>query len=135
MNPDLQNQVSPQTLERVYQPLTRRTFLKGTAAAMAGVAGLVAALKPLLALERGELTLHDLLQKHYRELKPDDMQRILKALEEAGIGGIGAMGLLGEAGMDALEVWSIAHDGQIFPMLRSVRRSDAHNTSKVSENL
>ena len=47
MNPDPQNEVSPKTLERVYQPVTRRTFLKGTAAAMAGMAGLVAALKPV----------------------------------------------------------------------------------------
>jgi Fe-S-cluster-containing dehydrogenase component len=82
MNPDPQNEVSPQTLERVYEPVTRRTFLKGTAAAMAGMAGLVAALRPLLALERGEVTLDDLLQKHYRELKPEDMRRILKALED-----------------------------------------------------
>ena len=82
MNPDPQNEVSPQTLERVYQPVTRRTFLKGTAAAMAGMAGLVAALKPLLALERGEITLNDLLQKHYRELKPADLQRIMAALAD-----------------------------------------------------
>ena len=82
MNHDPQNEVSPQTLERVYQPVTRRTFLKGTAAALAGMAGLVAALKPLLALERGEITLDGLLQKHYRELKPEEMQRILKALAD-----------------------------------------------------
>src|SRR5512136_1883502 len=82
MNPDPQNEVSPQTLERVYQPMTRRTFLKGTAAAMAGMAGLVAALSPLVALERGEITLHDLLQKHYRELNPAELQRILAALAD-----------------------------------------------------
>jgi Fe-S-cluster-containing dehydrogenase component len=44
------------------------------------MAGLMAALKPLLALERGEVTLDDLLQKHYRELTPDDLKRILDAL-------------------------------------------------------
>ena len=82
MNHDPQNEVSPQTLERVYEPVTRRTFLKGTAAAMAGMAGLVAALKPLLALERGEITLDALLQKHYRELKPADLQRIMSALAD-----------------------------------------------------
>ncbi len=82
MSPDPQNEVSPQTLERLYQPVTRRTFLKGTAAAMAGMAGLVVALKPLLALEHGEITLDDLLQRHYRELKPAELQRIRKALAD-----------------------------------------------------
>jgi molybdopterin-containing oxidoreductase family iron-sulfur binding subunit len=38
-------------------------------------------LKPLLALERGEITIDDLLQKHYRQLTPEDLQRIMKALE------------------------------------------------------
>ena len=77
-----QNTVSPQTIEQVYQPLTRRTFLKGTAAAAVGLAGLVAALKPLLALERGELTLDDLLQRHYRELKSEELVRIMKSLAD-----------------------------------------------------
>ncbi len=76
------NAVSPQTIAEVYQPITRRTFLKGTAGAMAGMAGLVAALAPLLALERGEMTLEALLQKHYRELKPEELDRILRSLEE-----------------------------------------------------
>lgn len=61
--------------------VNRRTFLKGTGATMAGIAGLVTALKPLLSLERGEITLSDLLQKHYQELSPDDMNRILRGLE------------------------------------------------------
>lgn len=82
MNQDPSHRVSPKTIEQVYRPVTRRTFLKGTAAAMAGMAGLVAALKPLLALEKGEITLDGLLQKHYRELSPDEMQRILRSLEE-----------------------------------------------------
>ncbi len=81
MSHEPENSVSPKTIEQVYQPMNRRTFLKGTAAAMVGMAGLVAALKPLLALERGEVTLHDLLQKHYRELSPADLERIRKSLE------------------------------------------------------
>lgn len=72
---------SPQSIAEVYQPVTRRTFLKGGAAAMVGMAALVVALKPLLALERGEITLDALLQKHYRELKPDELDRILRSLE------------------------------------------------------
>lgn len=82
MSPEPPNDVSPKTIEQVYQPVTRRTFLKGAAASMVGVAGLMAALKPLLALERGEVTLDDLLQRHYRELTPPEMQRILDDLEQ-----------------------------------------------------
>jgi len=77
---DPQNEVSPKTIEQVYRPMTRRTFLKGAAASMVGVAGLMAALKPLLELESGVLSLDDLLQKHYRELKPEDLKRIMKSL-------------------------------------------------------
>src|SRR5512137_302796 len=80
MNHDPQNEVSPRTIEQVYRPMTRRTFLKGAAASMVGVAGLMLALKPLLDLESGAVSLDDLLQKHYRELKPEEMKRILKAL-------------------------------------------------------
>ncbi|MCU0789173.1 MAG: 4Fe-4S dicluster domain-containing protein [Verrucomicrobia bacterium] len=76
------NIVSPQTIEQVYKPMNRRTFLKGTAGAMVGMAGLVAALKPLLALEKGEISLDDLLQKHYRQLSPEDLQRIMTMLEK-----------------------------------------------------
>ncbi|MCX6867119.1 MAG: 4Fe-4S dicluster domain-containing protein [Verrucomicrobia bacterium] len=81
MSHEAQDTVSPKTLEQVYQPMDRRTFLKGSAAAMVGTAGLMVALKPLLALERGEITLDDLLQKHYRQLTPEHLQRIMQALE------------------------------------------------------
>ena len=80
MNHDLENQVSPKTLQQVYKPINRRTFLKGAAASMVGVAGLMAALKPLLELEGGAISLDDLLQKHYRELKPEDLKRIMASL-------------------------------------------------------
>jgi len=82
MNDSRQNHVSPKTLEQVYKPMTRRTFLKGTAGAMVGMAGLVAALRPLLALENGEMSLESLLQRHYRELTPEDLRRILQMLEK-----------------------------------------------------
>ena len=49
---------------------------------MAGMAGLVGALKPLLELERGEITLDGLLQKHYRELSADDMAKIVETLKQ-----------------------------------------------------
>ena len=81
MSDEPQNTISPKTIEQVYQPMDRRTFLKGSAAAMVGMAGLMAALKPLLALERGEITIDDLLQTHYRQLTPGDLRRIMNALE------------------------------------------------------
>jgi len=82
MSHDSKNEVSPKTIEQVYRSMNRRTFLKGTAAAMVGVAGLMAALKPLLELESGAITLDDLLQKHYRELKPEDLKRIMSVLAD-----------------------------------------------------
>ncbi len=81
MNPDPSSESGPKTVEQVYEPVTRRSFLKGTAAGLAALGGLAVALKPLLALERGEVTLEALLQKHYRELKPEELQRILRGLE------------------------------------------------------
>lgn len=80
MTHDPQNEVSPQTIEQVYRPVTRRTFLKGAAASMIGVAGLMAALKPLLELESSSITLEELLQKRYRELKPEELKRIMESL-------------------------------------------------------
>ncbi len=76
----MQNEVSPKAIEEVYQPLTRRTFLKGAAASMVGVAGLMAALKPLLELEKGDITLDELLQKHYHRLTAEDLERIMAEL-------------------------------------------------------
>ncbi len=82
MSEEPANEVSPKTIEQVYQPVTRRTFLKGAAASMAAMAGVAAALKPLLDSEHGAITLDQLLQKHYRELKPDDLKRIMASLAE-----------------------------------------------------
>ncbi len=82
MSQDGANEVSPRTIEQVYKPLTRRSFLKGAAASLAGMAGLALALKPLLELETGSVSLAELLQKHYRELKPEDLKRIMAALAD-----------------------------------------------------
>jgi hypothetical protein len=49
--------------------MTRRTFLRGSAASLVGMAGVVTALKPLLELEAGELSMEELLQKHYKKLE------------------------------------------------------------------
>lgn len=80
MNENSDNEASPKTIEEVYKPMNRRSFLRGTAAGAVGLAGVAAALQPLLRLESGEVTLADLLQKHYRELKPEELRRILDSL-------------------------------------------------------
>ena len=73
-------QQRPSPTVDTYKPLTRRTFLKGTAASIAGLAGLAVALEPLLDLEEGKITLDELLQKHYSELTPEHMEQILERL-------------------------------------------------------
>jgi molybdopterin-containing oxidoreductase family iron-sulfur binding subunit len=72
----------PMPVEDVIKPMTRRTFLKGSAASVLGMSGVVAALQPLLALEKGEISLDDLLQKHYKRLNPGELDLILKKLEK-----------------------------------------------------
>jgi len=63
--------------------LTRRGFLRKGAAAMAGVTAVAGALSPLRELKRRDLpTLERLLQKHYKEMTPDDKQAVLKRIAE-----------------------------------------------------
>jgi len=69
------------TLETAARPVTRRTFLKGSAAGVLGMASIAAALTPLLELERGNLTMEEFLQKHYKELTPEEMTAIIGRLE------------------------------------------------------
>ncbi len=71
-----------QTLEDAYAPLTRRTFLKGTAIGLTGMAGLALALAPLRDLETTSMTIDQFLQRHYKELTPEELNRILKRLEK-----------------------------------------------------
>ena len=82
MSADPQNQPPARPVEDVIKPMTRRTFLKGSAASVLGMSGVVAALQPLLALEKGEVSLDDLLQKHYKRLDPGELDLIMKNLEK-----------------------------------------------------
>lgn len=81
MNPPTPGDGGSQTVEQAARPLTRRTFLKGSAASALGIAAMAAALKPLLALERENLSVDAFLQKHYKELAPHELRRILDRLE------------------------------------------------------
>jgi Fe-S-cluster-containing dehydrogenase component len=80
---------SPRTVEQAVRPPNRRTFLKAGGMALAGMAGLVAALEPLLKLERGDITLDDLLTTHYSELTPERLRAIIAALEDKAESGYG----------------------------------------------
>jgi Fe-S-cluster-containing dehydrogenase component len=83
MSDEPSNNSGSKTIEQAARPVSRRTFMKVAAASACAAGGLAAALSPLLRLERGELTVEGLLQKHYRQLTPEEVSRILKTLEAA----------------------------------------------------
>jgi len=70
------------TIEQAVKPITKRTFLKGAGMAMAGMAGLVSALRPLMKLESGDISMSDLLKTHYSELTPEKYAAVVKELED-----------------------------------------------------
>ncbi len=57
--------------------VSRRSFLRGSIGAAGGLAAFAAALKPLLDLDTSDLTLEKLLQKHYKEMSPEELQDVL----------------------------------------------------------
>ncbi|MFO1077625.1 MAG: 4Fe-4S dicluster domain-containing protein [Planctomycetota bacterium] len=58
----------------------RRNFLKGGIGALGGLTALGAALSPLKDLDTEELTAERLLQKHYKEMSPADMEQVLERI-------------------------------------------------------
>lgn len=61
--------------------LTRRGFLHKGAAAVAGTAAVAAALSPLRNLSPGDMpTLEEFLQKHYKEMTPEDKRVVLERI-------------------------------------------------------
>jgi Fe-S-cluster-containing dehydrogenase component len=70
------------TIQEAIRTMDRRSFLKSAAVGAAGFTGFAAALSPLLGLEKGDLSLDDFLQKHYRELGPEELDQILRELEQ-----------------------------------------------------
>jgi len=58
--------------------VSRRSFLRQGTAAVAGMAALVAALSPLKDFDFDEFVdINKFLQKHYKELSPEEMQKVL----------------------------------------------------------
>ncbi|MFH1748150.1 MAG: 4Fe-4S dicluster domain-containing protein [Planctomycetota bacterium] len=62
--------------------LTRRGFLRKGAAAVAGVSAVAAALSPLRDLPEGDIpSLAEFLQKHYKEMTPEDKRAVFERIE------------------------------------------------------
>lgn len=60
---------------------SRRDFLMKGGAVATGIGALVAALSPLKDLDTG-LSMKDFMQKHYRELTPQEMEDVLKRISD-----------------------------------------------------
>ena len=57
--------------------MSRRSFLRGSTAAAAGVAAMAAGLAPLRKLGEA-ISVDQFLQQHYKELSPADMDKVLR---------------------------------------------------------
>ncbi len=63
--------------------VTRRGFLSGGLAAVAGVSALAAAASPLRHLDPDDIpSLEEFLQKHYKEMTPEDKERVFERIRE-----------------------------------------------------
>jgi len=59
---------------------SRRSFLRGSLGAAGGLAAFAAAISPLKDLDTEDLTVEKFLQKHYKEMTPEDKQRVLERI-------------------------------------------------------
>jgi len=67
--------------ERDGRGLSRRSFLRHGAVAVAGASAVGAALSPLRRLGEGDLpTLEEFFQSHYKEMSPEEMERVLERI-------------------------------------------------------
>ena len=60
----------------------RRNFLRASLGAAGGMAAFAAAVSPLKDFDTGELTLEGFLQKHYKEMTPEDKERALERIRQ-----------------------------------------------------
>src|SRR4051812_42892004 len=56
--------------------INRRSFLRSSALALSGIAAIAAALEPLRDIN-DPATLKNFFQKHYKELTPQEMEKVL----------------------------------------------------------
>ncbi len=65
--------------------VSRRGFLTAGVSAVAGATALAAALSPLRHLDPDDLpTVEEFLQKHYKEMTPEEKQRVLERIRDGG---------------------------------------------------
>ena len=57
--------------------MNRRSFLRGSLGAAGGLVALAAALKPLKDLDTTDFTVEKFLQKHYKEMSPEEIDKVL----------------------------------------------------------
>ncbi|MFQ5501299.1 MAG: 4Fe-4S dicluster domain-containing protein [Phycisphaerae bacterium] len=60
--------------------VTRRSFLRGSLGVAGGLAAVAAALSPLKDLDKDDFTIEKFLQKHYKEMTPDEMENVLSRI-------------------------------------------------------
>jgi molybdopterin-containing oxidoreductase family iron-sulfur binding subunit len=61
--------------------MTRRSFLRRSTGALTGLAALAAAMEPLRKLDPRDLgSVEEFLQKHYKEMSPEEMDRALERI-------------------------------------------------------
>lgn len=70
------------TVDVQQPPASRRSFLRQGITAVAGMSAMVAALSPLRELDAEDIpSMDELLQKHYREMAPDELAAALARIE------------------------------------------------------
>ena len=60
----------------------RRDFLRGSVGVAAGAAAFAAAMSPIVDMDRSDLTVEKLLQRHYKEMTPEDMEVVLERIRQ-----------------------------------------------------
>ncbi len=63
-------------------PVSRRSFLRAGLGAAGGMTALAAALSPLRDLDTEQFSLDEFLQKHYKEMTPEDKEEVFARIRE-----------------------------------------------------
>lgn len=71
---------SESTSPPVRRGVTRRSFLRQSAAVGGGLAALAAAVSPLAELRDRDLSFDAFFQKHYKEMSPEEMEAALERI-------------------------------------------------------